>query len=322
MSRDAAATFFGKIPGRGDFVKGGGQLPLIGRLDGWVSRAMERIADDPGWKAAYDQAAPIDFAFVGARSGVAVVGHLRPSADAAGRRFPFLAAAAVERGDTLMFRCAPCGLGEAWAQLGRLAGAAVVGEPSASWQGGLEAVDCGAHFDVAIRSDPLGLFVRQTRLAALAELLGTRPAAVARVILAIGLLLRPVLGQPSASIDKDLILPLPGEPSAARQVAGLWLYLVTAFLRHSELELQVLIPCRGGRLHLGFRGATADTLGEALVPTLAGGQAVRLVDPEWIDTQPALTHDPGIARLASYLARPEIGLEPVVNSFREVFLGE
>ena len=322
MSRGTAATFFGKIPGRGDFVKGAGQLPLIGRLDSWASRAMERIADDPGWKTAYDQAAPIDFAFVGARSGVSVVGHLRPSADAAGRRFPFLAAAAVERGDTLMFRCAPCGLGDAWERLGRLAAAAVAGEPPAAWQGGLEAVDCGARFDAVIRGDPLGLFVRQTRLAALAGLLGTRPEAVARVILAIGLLLRPVLGQPSASIDKDLILPLPADPDAARQVAGLWLYLVTAFLRHSELELQVLIPCRGACLHLGFRGATADTLGEALVPPPGGGGAVRLVDPEWIDTQPALAHDPGVARLASYLARPDIGLEPVVNSFREVFLGE
>lgn len=130
MSR--AATFFGKIPGRGDFVKGAGHPPLIGRLDGWASGAMELIADDPGWKAAYDQAAPIDFAFVGAGSGVSVVGHLRPSADASGRRFPFLAAAAVERGDTLMFRCAPCGLGEAWRALGRLAGAAVAGAPAAA----------------------------------------------------------------------------------------------------------------------------------------------------------------------------------------------
>ena len=43
---------------------------------------------------------------------------------------------------------------------------------------------------------------------------------------------------------------------------------------------------------------------------------------EWIDTQPALTHEPGVARLASYLAQPGIGLELVVNSFREVFLGE
>lgn len=322
MSR--AATFFGKIPGRGDFVKGAGHPPLIGRLDGWASGAMELIADDPGWKAAYDQAAPIDFAFVGAGSGVSVVGHLRPSADASGRRFPFLAAAAVERGDTLMFRCAPCGLGEAWCALGRLAGAAVAGAPAAAWQDALEAVDCGAHFDAAIRSDPLGAFVRQTRLDALAALLGTRPQAVARVILAIGLLLRPVLGQPSAGIDKDLILPLPADPDpdAALQVAGLWLYLVTAFLHHAGLELQVLIPCGGGRLHLGFRGATADTLAEALAPLPSGGRAIHLTDPDWIDTQPALTRDPGIARLASYLARPEIGLEPVVTTFREVFLGE
>ena len=99
MSRGSAAsaTFFGKVPGRGDFVKGAGQHPLIGTLDAWVSGAMELLAEDPGWKAAYDAAGPIDFAFVGARSGVSVVGHLRPSVDASGRRFPFLAAAALER---------------------------------------------------------------------------------------------------------------------------------------------------------------------------------------------------------------------------------
>lgn len=115
------------------------------------------------------------------------------------------------------------------------------------------------------------------------------------------------------------------ERRAARQVAGLWLYLVSAFLRRTGLELQLLIPCGGvpARLFIGFRGAAADTLQHALVPSAAAGaQAVSLVNPEWIDAQPALTHEPGVARLASYLAQPGIGLELVVNSFREVFLGE
>jgi type VI secretion system protein ImpM len=51
-------------------------------------------------------------------------------------------------------------------------------------------------------------------------------------------------------------------------VAGLWLYLVSAFLRRTGLELQVLIPCGGAPAHLfiGFRGAAADTLAGALVP--------------------------------------------------------
>ena len=225
MSRGSAApaTFFGKVPGRGDFVKGAGQHPLIATLDAWVSGAMELLAEDPGWKAAYDAAGPIDFAFVGARSGVSVVGHLRPSVDASGRRFPFLAAAALERDDTLMFRCAPCGLIEAWGQLAHHAEAAVTGAAAPVWQGALEAVDCGALFNAAVQGDPLGAFVRRSSLAALADLLGTRPEAVARVILAIGLLMRPVLDQPTLGIDKDLILhlrqSLPGHPNGMRFTA-------------------------------------------------------------------------------------------------------
>lgn len=102
----------------------------------------------------------------------------------------------------------------------------------------------------------------------------------------------------------------------------MWLYLVTAFLRRTGLELQVLIP-RGGvpaHLFVGFRGAAADT-GQC-AGAAGGKRAVRLVDPDWIDAQPALTHEHGVARLASYLAQHGIGLGLVVNSFREVFLGE
>ena len=70
------ATCFGKIPSRGDFVKGAGQHQLISVLDRWVSQTMELLSEDPAWKTAYDGACPVDFAFIGARSRLSVVGHL------------------------------------------------------------------------------------------------------------------------------------------------------------------------------------------------------------------------------------------------------
>lgn len=114
---NSSATCFGKIPSRGDFVKGAGQHPLITVLDRWASQGMERLSEDPRWKTAYDNACAVDFAFVGARSRLSVVGHLRPSLDSSGRRFPFIAAATIERDDALIFRCAPVGLSHSFGAL-------------------------------------------------------------------------------------------------------------------------------------------------------------------------------------------------------------
>lgn len=322
------ATCFGKLPSRGDFVKGHGQHQLIGLLDRWVSAAMERLATDPCWKEAYDRAAPLDFAFLGAHSPVAVIGHLRPSADASGRRFPFLIAAALERADQLLFRCAPAGLAQAYAAMAALAGAATdagngdLGELHAS----LDRADFGADFAAAMQSDPLGSFVRHTTLAELAALIGppASPETLRRTILACGLLLRPVLGQPGLAIGKDLAFPLPAAPRHRAPVAALWLYLATAFLRRTKSELQVLVQERpqGARLIIGFNGATAGPLVSALAPDEAADALIALDDPAWIEQQDDLRTDYGIAKLSTYLGQSGLPLEALIATFREVFLGE
>lgn len=327
MSVNAGATTcFGKIPSRGDFVKGNGQATLLGILDTWMSQAMERFAEDPRWKIAYDQLAPLDFAFVGARSRLTVIGHWRPSSDASGRRFPFVTAGTFERDDTLAFRCAPAALGDTYAKLARIADNGVRGAEVAALLAELETVRCGEDFDQSIHRDPLGKLVRQTTLADLAGMLQLPEGSktVARIVLAIGLLLRPILGQPTMNIDKDLRLPLPTDEIQAKRVAGLWLYLVSAFLRRTSVELQVLMERRAVQpsLYIGFNGAAPETLLAALAPESAASHLIPLLDPQWIDTQPALTQDYGVAKLASYLAQPGISLELAINTFREVFLGE
>lgn len=319
------ATCFGKIPSRGDFVKGVGQHQLIGILDHWVSQAMELLSEDSRWKIAYDAAGAFDFAFVGARSRLSVIGHLRPSNDSSGRRFPFITAASVARDDSLMFRCAPVGLASAFASLGKVSEAGIAGAEVGQLLGELDAIDCAGDFEAALQADPLGNFVRRTTLDSLASMLelpGSQP--VRRIILAIGLLMRPVLGQGSVSIDKELVLPLPADERNRNLVAGLWLYLVSAFLRRSSVELLLVIERRADRprLVLGFNGASPMTLLEALAPDASVGHCINLGDPEWIDDQEALNNDYGVAKLSTYLGQPALSLELAITTFREAFLGE
>lgn len=319
------ATCFGKIPSRGDFVKGTGQHQLISVLDRWVSQAMERLSEDPRWKSAYDGACAVDFAFIGARSRLSVVGHLRPSTDSSGRRFPFIAAATVERDDSLMFRCAPAGLAYSFGTLARISEAGVSGAEVGPLLAELDSINCAGDFETAVQADPLGNFVRRNTLDSLAGMSGLpNSESVRRIILAIGLLMRPVLGQGTVSVEKDVVLPLPDEERNRNLVAGLWLYLVTAFLRKTSVELQVIIERRASNSHLvlGFNGSSPSTLLAALSPETAAEGIISLVDPEWIDDQPDIINDYGVAKLSSYLAQPNISLEHAINTFREVFLGE
>lgn len=319
------ATCFGKIPSRGDFVKGAGQHQLITVLDRWVSQAMELLSEDPRWKIVYDSACAVDFAFVGAHSRLSVAGHLRPSTDSSGRRFPFITAATIERDDSLMFRCAPVGLAYSYAALARISEAGVTGAEVAPLLTELDTVNCAGDFETAIQTDPLGNFVRRTSLESLAAILGWQSAEqLRRIILAIGLLMRPVLGQGSVAIDKDLVLPLPSDERYRNLVAGLWLYLVSAFLRKTTVELQLIIERRAESPHLilGFNGASPGTLLAAISPETSADKIIALVDPEWIDDQAALSNDYGVAKLSTYLAQPAITLELAITTFREVFLGE
>lgn len=322
---NSSATCFGKIPSRGDFVKGAGQHQLITVLDRWASQGMERLSEDPRWKMAYDNACAVDFAFVGARSRLSVVGHLRPSLDSSGRRFPFITAATIERDDALVFRCAPVGLSHSFASLAAISESGVRGEDVSVLLGELDSVNCAADFETALQSDPLGNFVRRNTLESLGALIAsTGVDPVRRIILAIGLLMRPALGQGNIAIDKEIVLPLPADERNRNLVAGLWLYLLTAFLRRTLVELQVIIERRAEnpRLIIGFNGSSPATLVAALSPDTSADRIIALFDPEWIEEQADIVNDYGVAKISSYLAQPHISLEQAITTFREVFLGE
>ena len=96
MSDTLPMLYFGKLPGRGDFVRSGSHPALIQSLDRWLSSGIELMAEDAHWKPIYDQADAAHFAMVSPHRNTAVAGHIVPSADLSGRRFPFLTACAIE----------------------------------------------------------------------------------------------------------------------------------------------------------------------------------------------------------------------------------
>ncbi len=322
----ASATYFGKVPSRGDFIKGSGQAQLVGMLDRWLSQSMELLATDPRWKTTYDNATPLHFAFVGARSRLSIVGHLHPSHDASNRRFPFLAATAIDRDDDALFHSGPVYFSRLWHHFRRIVEQTCASDDPAAVLIALGDIDCNDEVSATGRSDALNAFLRAHTLARFEAMLetDTRQVDMRRILLALGLLLRPLLGTGTGAIEKGLSLPLAADPLHRDLSAALWMSLVARFLMRSAAELQMLVVANGAqpRLILGFNGASAKTLLSGLAPDTSAQTNIVLDDPEWVDTHPALTQDYGVAKLSSYLTRADISLPTAIATFKEVFLGE
>ena len=323
-SRPGTAVYFGKVPSRGDFVKGNGHPQLIGMLDRWLSNTMEQMAADPHWKHAYDSATPVHFAFVGVQSKVSVVGHLRPSHDVSNRRFPFLAATTIESPQGQLVRQAPAHFSQLWGRFKRVAEQSCTAEEATPLLQSLQLLDCQGEIDAAVRGDPLGIFLRTHTLARLDALLGAGDTAidVRRIILAIGLLLAPLLGTARANIEKGLSLPLPDDPMYRDLTAALWMTLVAGFLPPTtELQLLIGVRERRHRLVIGFNGANVKPLLSLLCPDTMGASNIVVDDPEWVEDHPELRNNYGVAKLSSYLSQPDTALASAVATFNEVFVG-
>lgn len=321
----AQATYFGKVPTRGDFIKGSGQNQLLSMLDRWLSSTMERMADDPHWKSAYDAATPVHFAFVGPRSKVSVVGHLRPSHDASQRRFPFLTATAIDADEGALFSHAPAYFSQLWGRFKRVTEQSCTADEASVHLKALQQLDCHQEIAAAAQGDPLGVFLRTHTLGRLETLLAndTGAADVRRIFLALGLLLNPLLGSARITIEKGLSLPLPSDPMYRDLTAALWMSLIAGFLARSQTEVQLLIGARAHqhRMVIGFNGATPQPLVSLLSPRAGSETNIELDDPEWVETHPDMQHNYGVAKLSSYLARPDTALASAIKSFNEVFLG-
>lgn len=82
--------FFGKAPSSADFVASNASHKDVRELDEWVQSALFRLAEsEPQWEALCD-AMPTCFFHFRASNGYWLLGGIRMSSDASGRRYPLL----------------------------------------------------------------------------------------------------------------------------------------------------------------------------------------------------------------------------------------
>ena len=307
--------YFGKVPARADFIKLAHDPTAIGMLDAWLAQVMTLLPSDARWRFHYDAMAPVSFALVGPARHHAVAGHLLASHDQSGRRFPFLATRTLEVGDPAAFvaRC-PLAFAPLWVFLEEICPKVLgEGDPAAYLQ--------------AIADSAIGLgdeaalarWMEHGTLASLDALLDR--CGVARLLLALGLLLQPVMHSQPAELHKSLVLPLPQNPSARYPVAAFWLELITPFLRRAQFDLALFITRQEERpvLVVGFCAALADTLRAVIDPLVGAELQVRLLETDWIDEQ--LQFDADVRQLSSHLAQPDLPLSLARDLFMKTFIG-
>ena len=320
-------AYFGKIASRGDFVRSTQQGSLTQMLDQWLSQGLELVSVDPRWKQRYDQVGPCRFAFLGVRSKVALAGHMIPSVDSSGRRFPFVTAGSFDVDAPLPFMAhAPMALSRLWSRLETI-GREVSGAEDATaslgkaMQTRLE-IDTGATAYATSFDD----FLEMQTVGSLEELLrAAHPRLeLRRTLLAIGLLLQPVPASGVSRLDKGLALPLPDDPLYAPFVGAFWMSLVAPFLSRGDFELALFVlrrqPGGGSALCIGFSGGSPATL-QAIFDVDKRDEAfVEVVSADWADEH--ADDDYAIKKLSSYLSQQQLSMGQAMKTFKECFLGE
>lgn len=327
MSTTLPMLFFGKLPGRGDFVRSASHPALIQSLDRWLSSGVELMAEDAHWKAIYDQADAAHFAMVSPHRHTAVAGHIVPSADLSGRRFPFLTACAIESGNGGdLLALGPLMLQPAWEQLsGAATKARQAGEGDASAVlGDLGQALVPAPLSAQQARQQYQRFLETTTLATLVQDLSgsAAPVDVRQILLALGLLLQPVMNSVGQPIEKGLCLPLPREDFARCAVATFWMDVIARFLARSTYDLTLFLP-RGLNhrpcLMVGFSAGAANVLQGLFDPRVTDSVFISLNASPWVEAYVA--NDYALKKLSSYLLMPQMSLAQVLISFQEAFLG-
>ena len=319
-----AVGYFGKIPSRGDFVKGSDNPALIKVLDDWLAQAMDLMSADARWKLNYDAVAPLHFAFIGPRRRHAIAGHIVASSDQSSRRFPFLMMSTMEIAEPAAFvPDAPLVLNRLWNRLESLSNNVInAADATAPLQAAASHV-----IDLDLRSTAYDAafqdFLDMNTIGSIDALLQQSDftGSVRQVLLALGFLLQPVMASSSSRLEKSLLLPLPNDPMYRNLVAAFWMHLITPFLARADFELALFITRIGGKavLVLGFSGASAETLSAIMDPVAAAGRHITFDELDWVEEQ--VNDDYAIKKLSTYLSQPSLSLKSALESLRAAFIG-
>lgn len=320
-------AYFGKLPSRGDFVRSANQAGLIQILDRWLSQGIELMATDARWKEVYDHGPTAQFAFLAVNSARAIAGHLTASADASGRRFPFVVAGSFDVGAPLEFMArAPLALTRPWARFEQAAHSARSADDAAPVlaelaQASVELDTSAGAYEASVRD-----FVELQSVGSLEAMLRQAGHAIdlRQLVLALGLLLQPVLSSNGQTLQKGLRLPLPADPLYRPLVATFWLELVAPFLKRGDFEVALFLPRRPDQplqtLAIGFSGGSAAHLHAVLDPAAGDAAFVDLSPADWVEEHARA--DYAVKKLSAYLQQPQLSLRQAMATFRETFLGE
>jgi type VI secretion system protein ImpM len=321
----AEVVFFGKLPGRGDFVRNRANDGLTDRLDRWLSQGLERLAQDPRWKTVYDHAPTADFAFLRPQHANAVCGHLIASADSSGRRFPFAVAARFSVPEPAVFlRRSPLALDPIWAELARDARRACEASDPVPVLN-----ECGARQpEVGCGVSPVDAqwrhWLEAETVGGLQDALQLTDAAVdLRLTLpGLGHLLQPIPDSGAHQLARGLRLPLPADVSRRTATIAFWMELVTPFVTGADFEVALFLPQQARWmapcLALGFSGDSPALLHALLDPQQLSAQFIDLRHPEWVIG--LRESRAGTSTLDAYLQSPAMPLSHVRRAFFDTFL--
>ncbi|PJJ96084.1 type VI secretion system-associated protein TagF [Lysobacteraceae bacterium NML03-0222] len=318
------ANYFGKIPAQGDFIRNQHEHQVIAILDRWADSNMQTLSQMTEWKQRYDVCPGLHFAFLGACSKVILAGHLQPSRDMSGRRFPFMTAV---REDVLepvvVMEHAPVLLAPLWAELSKFSRdllASDVPQPlleqlnhkkqevSSGLQGCLAGVK---HFFLTQTLSSIERALNEGR---------SNAVSLSHMLVGIGLILQPLNIDNTVSVERYMCFPLPRDMLYRPLVSALWMSLLSGFVRRANYEVAI-IEKEGDEpiLLVGLSGADHQIISAAIAPIYHHEQIIRMEEVEWVAEQ--LRGDYALAKLASYLDRPDLSLDSAQKIFRETFLG-
>lgn len=317
-------NYFGKIPAQGDFIRNQHEHKVIAILDRWADANMQTLSQMSEWKQRYDTCPGLHYAFLGVRSKVMLAGHLQPSRDASGRRFPFMTAVKEDVTEPLtVIGHAPLLLAPLWTELSRVSRNLLesddsqrllddLDEKKQEVSSGLEG--CCAGFKRFLLTQSLGSLERVLNEGR------SNPVNFSHALVGVGLVLQPLAVDNMISVDRYMNFPLPKDALYRPLFAALWMHLLCGFIRRANYEV-ALVEKDGDEamLLVGLSGADHRIISAAMAPANHCEQILRMDSVDWVADQ--LRGDYSLAKLASYLDRPSLSLDSAYSAFRETFWG-